>query len=298
MGLEPRPLRGETRESIPDIIGTHQNHTAGKMHRKNVDPALDEREYYGASSQRLQAVRPVKKQIEPDWKVRNTFETVGLTPQILDPNMDMRRNEDPRFLKEEQREAVAPGAVLAPQPHAGAIPAPPVYQTIRRKTYEGERNVHHQDSFATVGLTPEMMGIPREYQAGAPKRGKAPVPVNRSAGAPSELVQERRVGKRVTQHGIDQRAKNTFDTAGARHDVHEGRRTDGRAGEGPADAGLAETLPVLNSCPQTVMWIRARGWLFRRRDALRDEEGRRGRPMYIMDIFSRLEEKRSLGSGV
>ena len=59
-----------------------------------------------------------------------------------------------------------------------------------------------------------MMGIPREYQAGAPKPGKAPVPVNRSAGAPSELVQERRVGKRVTQYGIDQRAKNTFDTVG------------------------------------------------------------------------------------
>ena len=74
--------------------------------------------------------------------------------------------------------------------------------------------MHHQDSFATVGLTPEMMGIPREYQAGAPKQGKAPVPVNRSAGAPSELVQERRVGKRVTQYGIDQRSKNTFDTVG------------------------------------------------------------------------------------
>jgi hypothetical protein len=185
------------------------------MHRKkHVDPALDEREYYGASSQRLQAVRPVKKQIEPDWKVRNTFETVGLTPQILDPNMDMRRNEDPRFLKEEQRRQWHQEQYSQPQPHAGAMPAPPVYQTIRRKTYEGERNVHHQDSFATVGLTPEMMGIPREYQAGAPKQGKAPVPVNRSAGAPSELVQERRVGKRVTQYGIDQRAKNTFDTVG------------------------------------------------------------------------------------
>lgn len=214
-GWNPKPGRGETQESIPDIIGTHQNHTAGKMHRKkHVEPNLDEREYYGASSQRMQAVRPVKKQIEPDWKVRNTFETVGLTPQILNPDMDMHRNEDPRFLKEEQRRQWHQEQYSKPQPHAGAMPAPPVYQTIRRKTYEGERNVHHQDSFATVGLTPEMMGIPREYQAGAPKPGKAPVPVDRSAGAPSEMVQERRVGKKVTQYGIDQRSKNTFDTVG------------------------------------------------------------------------------------
>jgi len=28
------------------------------------------------------------------------------------------------------------------------------------------------------------------------------------------------------------------------------------------------------------------------------EEGKRGASMYILDIFSRLEEKRSLGSGV
>ena len=215
-GWNPRPLRHESASTIPDIIGTHQNHTGGKMHRKKfVTPDFDEHEYCGASSRRLYARRPVKKQLEPEWKVRNTFETVGLTPQTLDPEMDMRRNEDPRFFKEEQRRERHKEQYSRPQPHAGALPAPPVYHAVRRRTYEGERNAHHQDSFATVGLTPEMMGIPCELQAGSLKPGKAPVPVQRSAGAPSDLVQERRVGKRVTQYGIDQRSKNTFDTVGS-----------------------------------------------------------------------------------
>ena len=225
-GWNPNPTRGErTRghEHVPDVIGTHQNHTAGKLHRKkHTVPEFDEQEYSGASTVTLTGRHPLKKSVEPDWKVRNTFETVGLTPQILVPEMDMHRNEDNRMRMEEQRREEHFAKYQTSQPHAGAMPAPPMHQINRRKTYEGERNVHHQDSFATVGLTPEMMGIPREMQAGTkemqqgmPRAGKTVVPVNRSAGAPSEMVQERRVGKRVTQYGIDQRCKNTFDTVGS-----------------------------------------------------------------------------------
>mmetsp|Transcript_5855 Transcript_5855/g.19437 ORF Transcript_5855/g.19437 Transcript_5855/m.19437 type:complete len:165 (-) Transcript_5855:362-856(-) len=136
--------------------------------------------------------------------------------------MDMHRNEDNRLRMEEERRERHRTQYAVPHqhlvPHAGAMPAPPVHQVNRRRTYEGERNVHHQDSFATVGLTPVMMGVPLAAQAGAPRADRAGPPVNRSAGAPSEMVQERRMGKRVTQYGIDQRTCRGFPKS--RHAVY------------------------------------------------------------------------------
>ena len=49
-GWNPKLGRNEEIEQIPDVIGTHQNHTAGKLHRKkHTVPDFDEREFRGAS---------------------------------------------------------------------------------------------------------------------------------------------------------------------------------------------------------------------------------------------------------
>ena len=206
-GWNPKP-RG-TDDPIPDVIGTHANHTAGQKHRKRtVEPRFQEGDFAGASTNRIQDRVPSKAMIEPEWKVKNTFATVGVTPRDLNPNMGLEP-EDPRYRFEDARRSKP-----KPAHFAGAI-SDPNYQINCKKLYPPQRDAHHRDTFDTVGVTPEAMGVPPELQAGGLKLPKPPVPVDRGAGASSEMMAGHRVGKRVTQQGINERTKNTFESVGS-----------------------------------------------------------------------------------
>lgn len=206
-GWNPKPRGAD--DPIPDVIGTHANHTAGQKHRKRtVDPRFQEGNFAGASTTRIRDRVPSKAMIEPEWKVKNTFATVGVTPRDLNPNMGLEP-EDPRYRFEDARRSKP-----KPAHFAGAI-SDPNYQINCKKLYPPQRDAHHRDTFDTVGVTPEAMGVPPELQAGGLKLPKPPVPVDRGAGASSEMMAGHRVGKRVTQQGINERTKNTFESVGS-----------------------------------------------------------------------------------
>ena len=206
-GWNPKPKSHE--EAVPDVIGTHVNHTAGQKHRKRpVDPRFEEGDFAGASTDRIRSRVPGKAMVEPTWKVKNTFETVGVTPKDLNPNYK-DDPDDPRYRVEAARRA-------APKPthHAGGV-SDPNYRINCKKMYPTGRDAHHTDTFQTVGVTPEAMGVPVELQGGGVKPDRPSVPTNRGAGMASEQMAAHRVGRRVTAIGTNERMKNTFDTVGA-----------------------------------------------------------------------------------
>ena len=206
-GWNPKPKSHA--EAVPDVIGTHVNHTAGQKHRKRpVDPRFEEGDFAGASTDRIRSRVPGKAMVEPTWKVKNTFETVGVTPKDLNPNYK-DDPDDPRYRVEAARRA-------APKPthHAGGV-SDPNYRINCKKMYPTGRDAHHTDTFQTVGVTPEAMGVPVELQGGGVKPDRPSVPTNRGAGMASEQMAAHRVGRRVTAIGASERMKNTFESVGA-----------------------------------------------------------------------------------
>ena len=72
------------------------------------------------------------------------------------------------------------------------------------------------NTFNTVGVTPQMMGVPVDLQAGGLTPPKHVVPYSEFlAGAPTSVLHAQRVGKREGVYSQRARQMNSFDSVGA-----------------------------------------------------------------------------------
>ncbi|ACO68413.1 predicted protein [Micromonas commoda] len=79
------PKKGKNDTSVPDVLGTHDFHNAGKGRKGRANSDLPEGEYAGATTKTIAGKEPCKRMVKPEWDPsrHNTFETVGVTPKHL-----------------------------------------------------------------------------------------------------------------------------------------------------------------------------------------------------------------------
>jgi hypothetical protein len=93
-----------------------------------------------------------------------------------------------------------------------AVSLDPKFQVNRKKNCM----LSTHNTFNTVGITPQMMGVPVDLQAGGPQPPKPPVSNSEFlAGAPTSSLNSRRVGKREGEYSQRARQMNSSDSVGA-----------------------------------------------------------------------------------
>ena len=191
------PKKGKSDTSIPDVLGTHDFHNAGKGRKARANNNLPEGEYAGAKTKTIAGKTPCRKMVKPEWDPsrHNTFETVGATPQHL--GLFVQSSKKPSF---------------EPPAHPAGALHDPKFQVNRKKNCM----LSTHNTFNTVGITPQMMGVPVDLQAGGPQPPKPPVSNSEFlAGAPTSSLNLRRVGKKEGEYSQRARQLNSFDSVGA-----------------------------------------------------------------------------------
>lgn len=189
--------KGKSDTSIPDVLGTHDFHNAGKGRKARANNNLPEGEYAGAKTKTIAGKTPCRKMVKPEWDPsrHNTFETVGATPQHL--GLFVQSSKKPSF---------------EPPAHPAGALHDPKFQVNRKKNCM----LSTHNTFNTVGITPQMMGVPVDLQAGGPQPPKPPVSNSEFlAGAPTSSLNSRRVGKREGEYSQRARQMNSSDSVGA-----------------------------------------------------------------------------------
>lgn len=191
------PKKGKNDTSVPDVLGTHDFHNAGKGRKGRANSDLPEGEYAGATTKTIAGKEPCKRMVKPEWDPsrHNTFETVGVTPKHLG------------LIAESPKK---PSIALPAHP-AGALHDPKMQINRKKKCMVSPHN-----TFNTVGVTPQMMGVPVDLQAGGLKPPKHHAPHSEFlAGAPTSVLNARRIGKGEGEYSQRARQMNSFDSVGA-----------------------------------------------------------------------------------
>ena len=205
-GWNPKPRGAD--DPIRDVSRARRaDHTAGQKHRKRtVEPRFQEGDFAGASTNRIRDRVPSKAMIEPEWKVkehvRNGWRDAARPPTPTWASSRRIRGIGSRTRGSQSR---------SPRTSRGRYRSN--YQINCKKLYPPQGRAP-QRHLRHGGRDAGRWAYRRSFRLGELKLPKH-VPVDRGAGASSEMMAGHRVGKRVTQQGINERTKNTFESVGS-----------------------------------------------------------------------------------